>query len=113
MLIIFMNYQEAKKNLPGVFHLEFFEKGDYDINKRCLEATDKLLQQLILEKIDLSRIAILTRKGYQASIIANYLITKGYKVQSADGMRIQSHATVELLVAILQKYSTENNNIIN
>lgn len=106
-------HQEAKKNLPGVFHLEFFEKGDYDINKRCLEATDKLLQQLILEKIDLSRIAILTRKGYQASIIANYLITKGYKVQSADGMRIQSHATVQLLVAILQKYSTANNNIIN
>ena len=106
-------HQKAQNKLPGVFHLDFFEKGEKSIQEQCLDATDALLNQLIGEQIDLSHVAILTRKGHQAATIANYLISKGYAVQSADGMRIQSHESIQLLVAILKKYSTTSNDIID
>ena len=106
-------HQKAKKEIPGVFHLEFFDQKIGNTTEQCLEALDKLLQQLVEEQIDLSRVAILTRKGFQAAMAANFLISRGYKVQSADGMRIHSHASVQLLVAILQKYTKDDNDIVN
>ena len=106
-------HQEAQKKYPGVFHLEFFEeKTSSDINNRCLEAVNKLLQELKAEGIDFSRVTMLVRRKSEAEIVSNYLISNGYNVQSVEGMRIHAHATVKLLFAILQSHIEPQNEVV-
>ena len=106
-------HQKAKKNYHGVFHLEFFEgKNSSEVNERCLEAVDYLLQSLVDEKIDLSRVTMLVRRKSEAETIANYLINHGYKVQSVEGMRVHAHIAVKLLFAILQAHVEPQNDVV-
>lgn len=105
-------HQEAQKKHHGVFHLEFFEETKIeDLNNRCLDAVDQLLKSLRDEGIDFSRITMLVRKKTEAEQVANFLIRKGYKVQSSEGMRIHAHSTVKLLFALLQAHIEPDNNV--
>ena len=49
------------------------------------EEESKALEQ---EKIDLSRVTILTRTSKEAELVAKHLIKQSYEVQSAQGLRI-------------------------
>ena len=96
--------QKASKNIPGVFHLEFFDNNNKEqVLEQTLESTTQLIRQLTEEEgFTMSQIALLVRRGDDAEILANHLIENGIAVQSAEGMRIQSHWGVQVLVALLQ-----------
>lgn len=105
-------HQEAANELPGVFHLEFYEGTDDEVAQQSLEHTTQLINQLTKEEgFQLSQIALLVRRGRDAELLANHLIAHDIPVQSAEGMRIQSHASVQLLVALLQLQQTPENKV--
>lgn len=105
-------HQEAANELPGVFHLEFYEGTDDEVAQQSLEHTTQLINQLTKEEgFQLSQIALLVRRGRDAELLANHLIAHDIPVQSAEGMRIQSHASVQLLVALLQVQQTPENKV--
>lgn len=105
-------HQEAANELPGVFHLEFYEGTDDEVAQQSLEHTTQLINQLTKEEgFQLSQIALLVRRGRDAELLANHLIAHDIPVQSAEGMRIQSHASVQLLVALLQEQQDPENKV--
>ena len=105
-------HQEAANELPGVFHLEFYEGTDDEVAQQSLEHTTQLINQLTKEEgFQLSQIALLVRRGRDAELLANHLIAQGIPVQSAEGMRIQAHSSVQLLVALLQLQQTPENKV--
>lgn len=106
-------HQKAKKDYPGVVHMQFFEGKKDEVQTQALAAVAQQLQQLKEEEIDLGRVAILVRKRNEAEMTAQYLIEQGFTVQSTDGMRIQSHPAVQLLVAIMQQKQDQQRGIIN
>ena len=106
-------HQKAKKDYPGVVHMQFFEGKKDEVQTQALAAVAQQLQQLKEEEIDLGRVAILVRKRNEAEMTAQYLIEQGFTVQSTDGMRIQSHPAVQLLVAIMQQRQDQQRGIIN
>lgn len=106
-------HQKAKKDYPGVVHMQFFEGKKDEVQTQTLEVVAQQLQQLKEEDIDLGRVAILVRKRNEAEMTAQYLIEQGFTVQSTDGMRIQSHPAVQLLVAIMQQRQNQQRGIIN
>ena len=106
-------HQKAKKDYPGVVHMQFFEGKKDEVQTQTLEVVAQQLQQLKEEDIDLGRVAILVRKRNEAEMTAQYLIEQGFTVQSTDGMRIQSHPAVQLLVAIMQQRQDQQRGIIN
>jgi ATP-dependent exoDNAse (exonuclease V) beta subunit len=93
-------HQEAKKSYDGYFHMQFFEGKNYRES-----ALDTLLQQIKTfqeENINLSRVTILTRYSKDVESIAQFLIQHGYEVQSAGGLRIGAHTTVQILIHLLK-----------
>ena len=106
-------HQKAKKDYPGVVHMQFFEGKKDEVQTQALAAVAQQLQRLKEEEIDLGRVAILVRKRNEAEMTAQYLIEQGFTVQSTDGMRIQSHPAVQLLVAIMQQRQDQQRGIIN
>ena len=106
-------HQKAKKDYPGVVHMQFFEGKKDEVQTQTLEVVAQQLQQLKEEDIDLGRVAILVRKRNEAEMTAQYLIERGFTVQSTDGMRIQSHPAVQLLVAIMQQRQDQQRGITN
>lgn len=106
-------HQKAKRDYPGVVHMQFFEGKKDEVQTQTLEVVAQQLQQLKEEDIDLGRVAILVRKRNEAEMTAQYLIERGFTVQSTDGMRIQSHPAVQLLVAIMQQRQDQQRGITN
>ena len=96
-------HQNAQKNYPGLFHLQFFDSKGEDLIQQTLQAVDSQLQSLKKEGFEWKQIALLVRRGDDAELLARFLIEKGYPVESAEGMRIQSHPAVQLLVALMQQ----------
>ena len=99
-------HQEAKKTYDGYFHMQFFEEKKY--KEPALETLLQQIQTLQDEHIDLSRVTILTRYTKDVEIIAHFLIQHGYEVQSAGGLRIGAHVTIQILIHLL-KLSIEKN----
>lgn len=97
-------HQKAEFELPGVFHLEFFDREKKeDVLAQTLESTTQLINRLTKEEgFTMSQIALLVRTGNDAETLANHLIENNIAVQSAEGMRIYAHWAVQVLVAQLQ-----------
>lgn len=105
-------HQEAAHKMPGVFHLEFYEGNDEEVVQQSLEKVVSQIKQLTTEEGFLrSQIALLVRRGSDAELLANHLISQGIPVQSAEGMRIQSHPSVQVLVALLYHLQQPDNEI--
>ena len=92
-------HQKPQKTYDGCFHMQFFEGKHY--KERALDTLYEQLQSLQKEQIDLSRVTILTRYTREVETIAQFLIQKGYEVQSAGGLRIGAHVSVQILLALL------------
>ncbi len=105
-------HQVAQQKLAGHFQLSFFVADHEDLIQQTLEAVHIQLQQLQEEGIEWRKIAMLVRRGGDAELLAHYLIEKGYPVESAEGMRIQSHPAIQLLVAIMQREVQPQNEVI-
>lgn len=105
-------HQEAQKDYPGVFQLQFIDAKNEDLLQQTLQAVDLQLQALRQEGWEWNKIAMLVRRGNDAELLARYLIEKGYPVESAEGMRIQSHPAVQLLVALMQQHVQPNNEVV-
>ena len=106
-------HQEAQKDYPGLFQLQFFDAKAEDLIEQTLQAIDAQLQALKQEGWEWNNIAMLVRRGNDAELLARYLIEKGYPVESAEGMRIQSHPAVQLLVALMQQHLQPKNEIVS
>ena len=106
-------HQKAENELPGVFHLEFFDREKKeDVLKQTLESTTQLINRLTKEEgFTMSQIALLVRERNEAEILANHLIENKIAVQSAEGMRIQAHWTVQVLVALLKLVDAKTKSI--
>lgn len=105
-------HQKAKKEYPGLFQLQFFDAKAEDLIQRTLQAVDTQLQSLNKEGFEWKNIALLVRRGDDAELLARYLIEKNYPVESAEGMRIQSHPAVQLLVALMQQHIQPKNEVV-
>ena len=105
-------HQEAQKDYPGVFQLQFIDAKAEDLIEQTLQALDQQLQALREEGWEWNNIAMLVRRGDDAELLARYLIEKGYPVESAEGMRIQSHPAVQLLVAFMQHHVQPENEVV-
>ena len=105
-------HQEAQKDYPGVFQLQFINAKNEDLLQQTLQAVDLQLQALRQEGWEWNKIAMLVRRGNDEELLARYLIEKGYPVESAEGMRIQSHPAVQLLVALMQQHVQPNNEVV-
>ena len=105
-------HQEAQKDYPGVFQLQFIDAKAEDLIEQTLQAVDQQLQALREEGWEWNNIAMLVRRGDDAELLARYLIEKGYPVESAEGMRIQSHPAVQLLVALMQHHVQPTNEVV-
>ncbi len=105
-------HQEAQKDYPGLFQLQFFDAKAEDLIQQTLQAVDTQLQTLKQEGWQWNSIALLVRRGDDAELLARYLIDKGYPVESAEGMRIQSHPAVQLLVALMQQHAQPDNEVV-
>ena len=92
-------HQEARKAYSGYFHMHFFEGKSY--KEQALETLLEQIRSFEEEKIDLSRVTILTRYVKDVENIAKFLIQNGYEVQSTGGLRISSHTAVQLVVHLL------------
>ena len=92
--------QEPKKKYDGYFHLQFFDHKNYE--ESSLDALTQQLQAFQEEKIDLSRVTILTRFSRDAEQIAKHLIQNGFAVQSSEGLRIASHVSVQIIIQLLK-----------
>ena len=92
-------HQKAQKTYDGCFHMQFFEGKNY--KEWALDTLHEQLQSLQQEQIDLSRVTILTRYTREVETIAQFLIQKGYEVQSAGGLRIGAHVSIQILIALL------------
>ena len=93
-------HQKAQKTYDGCFHMQFFEEKNY--KESALNILFGQLQSLQNEQIDLSRVTILTRYTRDVETIAQFLIQKGYEVQSAGGLRIGAHVSIQILIALLK-----------
>ena len=93
-------HQKAQKTYDGCFHMQFFEEKNY--KESALNTLFEQLQSLQNEQIDLSRVTILTRYTRDVETIAQFLIQKGYEVQSAGGLRIGAHISIQTLIALLK-----------
>ena len=93
-------HQEAQKSYKGYFHMQFFEGKEAQTN--ALEALDQLLQSLQAEGIDLKRVTLLTRFAYEAAELAQFLVQRNYSVQSAAGLRVDSHKAVKVITNLLK-----------
>ena len=105
-------HQEAQKDYPGVFQLQFINTKAEDLVEQTLQAVDQQLRALREEGWEWNNIAMLVRRGDDAELLARYLIEKGYPVESAEGMRIQSHPAVQLLVALMQHHVQPKNEVV-
>jgi len=105
-------HQEAQKDYPGVFQLQFIDTKAEDLVEQTLQAVDQQLRALREEGWEWNNIAMLVRRGDDAELLARYLIEKGYPVESAEGMRIQSHPAVQLLVALMQHHVQPKNEVV-
>lgn len=103
-------HQEAQKKIPGVFRMQFFEGEDTE--QQSLDALPPLLEQLQQEGFALGDVAMLVRQTSEAETLAHYLIDHGYNVQSAEGLRVQSHPAVQLIVALLRQPQQPDNEVI-
>ena len=104
-------HQKAQKDFTGIFQLQFFDAENEDLTQQTLEAVNAQLQQLKQEGFEWKQIAMLVRRGEDAELLARHLIEKGYPVESAEGMRIQSHPAVQLLVALMQQHVQPKNEV--
>lgn len=104
-------HQEAHKKLPGVFHLQFFDGKEYQ--QSCLDILPSLIDQLQGEGFGLGSIAMLVRQSSEAEMVARYLMEHGYRVQSADGLRVQAHPAVQLLVDILREPLAKDDEVLH
>ncbi len=103
-------HQEAQKKLAGVFRMQFFDGEDAE--QQCLDALPPLLEQLRGEGFAMGDMAMLVRQTREAEVLAHYLIDQGYNVQSAEGLRVQSHPAVQLIVCLLQQQQQPDNEIV-
>lgn len=94
-------HQEAAKETSGYFHLQFFEGTDAE--EQTLNTLHQQLQSLQQEGIDLKRVTILVRYTAQAKLIAQYLVDKGYCVQSSEGLQVSAHPAIQLLINLLKQ----------
>ena len=92
-------HQVAQKSYKGYFHMQFFEGKEATDNS--MEALDQLLQSLQAEGIDLKRVTLLTRYGHEAAQLAQFLTQRNYTVQSAAGLRVESHPAIKTIINLL------------
>ena len=97
-------HQEPAKKSSGYFHLQFFEGNDAE--EQTLNTLHQQLQALQQEGIDLKRVTLLVRYSNQAALLAQFLISQGYNVQSSEGLQIGSHPTIQILINLLKQEGT-------
>lgn len=99
-------HQDPHKKDKGYFHMQFFDSEDSQ--ETTLETLDQQLKNLVAEGIDLKRVTLLVRYTREAALLAQFLVERGYNVQSSEGLKLGTHPTIQLLISLLQQ---ENNTI--
>ena len=94
-------HQKPAKKTSGYFHMQFLEGKDAE--EQTLNTLHQQLQDLQQEGIDLKRVTLLVRYSNQAALLARFLISQGYNVQSSEGLQIGSHPTIQLLINLLKQ----------
>lgn len=95
-------HQKAKKKFKGYFHMQFLEGAHFE--EQALEALIQQIQSFEQEHIDLARVTILTQTSKEAEMVAKHLIKNAYEVQSTQGLKIDSHKAIQVLLTLLRNY---------
>ena len=102
-------HQEPAKNYAGYFHMQFFDGNNAE--EQTLNNLHLQLQSFLQEGIELKRVTLLVRYTHEAINLAHFLISKGYNVQSSEGLQIGSHPAIQLLINLLKQDNTQLNTI--
>lgn len=102
-------HQKPAKSYDGYFHMQFFEGKK--TREAQFNAMLEQIQALEQENIDLGRIAILVRYKKEAKAVSEFLIERGYNVQSSEGLIVGSHPFIKLLVNLLRQEEDSIDNI--
>lgn len=105
-------HQEPVKSFGGRFRLQFFEGKREEVEAASLDAMLPLLQELQAQGVTMGHVAMLVRKRNEAQQVATFLTAHGYQVQSADGLLIEAHPAIRLLLAILQTQNDSENALL-
>ena len=105
--------QEPHSKEQGYVHIEFLKTDKRtQANEEALERVPAIIDDLIARHVQHKEIAILVRGNKEAQEIAQYLIEKGYPIQTAEGLLIASHPTIEIIVCLLSLKLTPNDPLL-
>jgi len=103
--------QEIKPgNSGGYVNLRFLDDdGDYQDNQ--LNAVLQIVQQLIIEQVPLSEIAVICRKNREAAALAVHLLSHSIDVVSSESLMLQSSGKVSFMVSLLRAMHNPADNL--
>lgn len=106
--------QEADRNdLQGIYHIEWHDKKGSEFVNLAMQRTLEVINECLKTGRVRQRceIAILVRKNKEASKLSEFLTSNGIPVQSPEGLLIESHDAVKLLVAELRIMTNNDDSI--
>ena len=105
--------QEPHSKEQGYVHIEFLKaEKRTQANEEALERVPAIIDDLIARHVPYQQIAILVRGNKEAQEIAQYLIEKGYPIQTAEGLLLSSHPTIEIIICLLSLTLTPNDQVL-
>ena len=99
-------HQKAQKKTDGYVRMQFYEGKADELKEQCLQAILPILASIRSRGGHMGDVAILIRKKSQAHDIAALLTQNGYSVQSGEGLLLQNDPCVQLILILLQKNLT-------
>ena len=95
--------QVPQSNITGLYHVEVInQKNKPGYEKMVLERLQQTLEDIQKRyQNNMGKVAILVKKNSEVEKITQNLLEWGYEVYSTEGLAIDSHPVIDLLIAIL------------
>ncbi|EKD31837.1 MAG: hypothetical protein ACD_77C00235G0005 [uncultured bacterium] len=113
---VFQTIPKERDVKPGYLELKFFpKKGDDEENWKvsALARISNTIDALTARGRKLRDIAILVRTNDEGALVAEELISKGYKVISGESLFLKSSQSVATIVSMLRYYNWPDDSINN
>lgn len=94
-------HQQPVKTFEGYAEWRFFEGTADEITEQGLAAIPGILLDWQHRGGKMNQVAVIVRKRSEARCVAEYLTREGFRVQSADGLLIDNHPAVQILIGLM------------
>ncbi len=100
-----------KRDYEGYVQVEFVDKADEEWRDQILDTMLEQIQSLQQRHFGLHQIAVLARKTSEVQEITQFLLEKGIKVVSNEGLMVSRSAAVRFILGIMHLYMNPNDAI--